>query len=38
MELLVGFGIGLIVGWVALPCPQFVKDFWTKIFGGNTTA
>lgn len=24
------FGGGLFVGWVVLPCPQGVRDWWAK--------
>lgn len=24
------FGGGLFVGWVILPCPQVVRDFWAR--------
>lgn len=29
--LIVGVGIGLILGWVVLPEPAFVRDFFVKI-------
>lgn len=32
-ELVVGFILGLIVGWNLFPQPEWVKSLWTKYFG-----
>ena len=37
-ELLIGAGIGLIVGWWFFPQPQWLKDLYTKWFGGSDEA
>jgi hypothetical protein len=39
-NILIGFVIGLIVGWNFLPQPKFIKDLFDKLFayiksGGN---
>lgn len=31
MEMLVGVGIGLVLGWIALPEPAFVRSFFVRI-------
>ena len=30
-NLLVGFGIGLLVGWFLLPAPKFIVNLWAKL-------
>lgn len=31
MGLITGLIIGLLVGWLFIPAPQFVVDGWTKL-------
>jgi len=32
-DVLIGFAVGLVVGWNLLPQPAWVKNLWTKIVG-----
>lgn len=34
MEFMFGIGVGLLAGWVLLPAPKAVTDFWKRMFGG----
>lgn len=31
LELLIGGGVGLLVGWVLLPAPKFIVAFWARL-------
>lgn len=33
LDLLIGGGIGLMVGWVFLPAPKGVVAFWARLLG-----
>jgi len=33
-ELIIGFAVGVVVGWNALPQPTFIAKIYTKLFGG----
>lgn len=33
LELIVGFAVGLVVGWNLLPQPAWVKNLWSKVTG-----
>jgi hypothetical protein len=32
-EIVVGFIVGVLVGWNILPQPQWVKNLWDKVLG-----
>lgn len=32
INLILGFGVGLVVGWFVLPQPQWATDIWNKAF------
>jgi hypothetical protein len=31
ITIFIGFGAGLLVGWMVLPAPKFVQDFWVRM-------
>ena len=33
VEFILGAVIGLIVGWLFIPCPQFITDWYAKLKG-----
>jgi hypothetical protein len=33
--LVLGIGIGLVLGWIFLPEPKFVRDFFVRIGWAN---
>ena len=36
ITLIIGVLIGLVVGWNLLPQPQFIADWYKKLFGGGS--
>jgi hypothetical protein len=33
MELILGIGLGLVIGWWFLPQPEWAKALYTRFFG-----
>jgi hypothetical protein len=36
MAFIIGIAIGLVVGWLFLPCPAVVQAWWDKIRNKTT--
>lgn len=33
LEFIIGFAVGLVIGWNVLPQPQWVSNLYNKYFG-----